>query len=136
MRFLVWDNEDIVGHAGLDYRIMNLAGKEVKVLGIIDVAVSIKCRGKGVASVLLTEIIRFAEINTVDFILLFTENPSLYIKQGFRIVNNNVRWLMVDHEKQISIGVAVNKIDGMMIKEIGRKSWIDSEELDLLGYMY
>lgn len=47
LRFLAFNQENqLVGHVGLDYRVMNLNGEIIKVLGLIDLCVSINNRSK------------------------------------------------------------------------------------------
>ncbi|MFJ8513430.1 GNAT family N-acetyltransferase [Lysinibacillus xylanilyticus] len=67
-RFIAIDDKsELVGQVGLDYRVMNLNGKPVRVLGIIDLCVSKMNRLQGIGSLLLSEIDDFCEGKSVDF---------------------------------------------------------------------
>lgn len=79
LRFLAFNQENqLVGHVGLDYRVMNLNGEPLKILGIIDLCVSQNTRSKGIGTTLLLEVDEFAKGRNIDFILLFADNKTLY----------------------------------------------------------
>ncbi|WP_413409094.1 GNAT family N-acetyltransferase [Paenibacillus amylolyticus] len=127
------DNQ-LVGHVGLDYRMMNLNGKPIRVLGIIDLCVSPAIRSQGIASLLISEVERLAT-GRVDFVLLFADHEELYSKNGFETVNNTCKWLKIDHETLTTVGVGTQAVEGLMIKEVGNMPWGEGE-LDFLGYLY
>lgn len=129
------DNNQLVGQVGLDYRVMNLNGKPVRVLGIIDLCVSKIKRSRGIGSLLLSKIDNFCEGKSVDFLLLFADNPKLYLNAGFKPVNNECKWLQIDDENQTTYGIGHDKINELMIKEVGNIKW-ENGKLDLLGYLY
>lgn len=135
-RFIVIDdNNQLIGQVGLDYRVMNLNGKPIRVLGIIDLCVSKNKRSQGIASLLLSEINDFCEGKLVDFLLLFADNKKLYLNSGFKSVNNECKWLKIDDENQTTYGIGHEKINELMIKEVGNIKW-ENGKLDLLGYLY
>ncbi|PRA07297.1 MULTISPECIES: GNAT family N-acetyltransferase [unclassified Paenibacillus] len=127
------DNQ-LVGHVGIDYRIMNLNGKPIRVLGIIDLCVSSAIRSQGIASLLISEVERMAK-GRVDFVLLFADHEELYSKNGFKTVSNTCKWLKIDHETLTTVGVGHQEVEGLMIKEVGSMPWSEGE-LDFLGYLY
>ncbi|MFX3649716.1 MAG: GNAT family N-acetyltransferase [Paenibacillus sp.] len=127
------DNQ-LVGQVGLDYRMMNLNGTPIRVLGIIDLCVSPAVRSQGIASLLISEVERVAQ-GRVDFVLLFADHDELYRKNGFKTVSNTCKWLKIDHETLTTVGVGTQMVEGLMIKEVGSVPW-DEGELDFLGYLY
>ncbi|PWW33472.1 MULTISPECIES: GNAT family N-acetyltransferase [Paenibacillus] len=127
------DNK-LIGHVGLDYRMMNLNGKAIRVLGVIDLCVSTTYRSQGIGSFLLREVEKLSK-GHIDFVLLFADNESLYSKNGFKTVNNTCKWLKIDHKTLTTIGVGIEKIDGLMVKEAGTLPWSEGQ-LDFLGYLY
>ncbi|MDK8190972.1 GNAT family N-acetyltransferase [Paenibacillus sp. UMB7766-LJ446] len=134
-RLLAFNSDNqLVGHVALDYRMMNLNGEAVRVLGIIDLCVSITHRSQGIASLLLGEVEKLTKGN-IDFVLLFADNMNLYRKNGFKGVSNTCKWLKIDHESLTTIGVGVQKVEGLMIREVGTRAWSEGE-LDFLGYLY
>jgi hypothetical protein len=50
-RFLIFDKKNqLVGQVGFDYRVMNLNGRPVRVLGIIDLCVAKAYRSQGLGT--------------------------------------------------------------------------------------
>ncbi|SEN49498.1 GNAT family N-acetyltransferase [Paenibacillus sp. OK076] len=127
------DNQ-LIGHVGLDYRMMNLNGKAIRVLGVIDLCVSTAYRSQGIGSLLLSEVDKLSR-GHIDFVLLFADHEGLYSKNGFKMVSNTCKWLKIDHETLTTIGVGIEQIDGLMVKEVGTLPWSEGE-LDFLGYLY
>ncbi|MCK1988158.1 GNAT family N-acetyltransferase [Lysinibacillus fusiformis] len=135
-RFIATDDKnELVGQVGLDYRIMNLNGKPIRVLGIIDLCVSKNQRSQGIGSLLLSKIDEFCKGKSVDFLLLFADNKKLYVNAGFKSVHNECTWLKIDNKNQTTNGIGYEKINELMIKEIGNIKWEDGK-IDLLGYLY
>lgn len=136
LRFLAFNQENqLVGHVGLDYRVMSLNGEPIKVLGIIDLCVSQNTRSKGIGTTLLLEVDKFSKGRNIDFILLFADNMTLYLNNGYKTVKNKCRWLKIDNESQIIKGIGYESVNELMVKEVGKREWIEGD-LDLLGYLY
>lgn len=135
-RYLV-HNEDqrLVGHVGVDYRVMNLKDEPINVLGIIDLCVSKGSRSLGIGSQLLFEVERFSDGRNIDFLLLFAYDPSLYEKNGFQSVSNQCTWMKINDQNQTTRGIGTETINEIMIKQLGTKKW-SSGHLDMLGYLY
>lgn len=134
-RLLVMDNDKLVGQAGLDYRVMNLNGELIRVLGVIDLCVKEEYRSQGIASQLLKYLDDFSQNNNIDFILLFADDPSVYKRNGFMSAHNECRWLKINDDSMTSLSMGQEVIGELMIKETGSLSWSDGS-LDLLGYLY
>ena len=135
-RILAFNEEDeLVGHAGLDYRVMNVNDTRVRVLGIIDLCVSPRFRSQGIGSRILLEVESYCQNRDVDFLLLFADQKDLYERNGFSSPHNKCRWLKINDQNQTSIGIGNEYIEELMIKEVGDREWSDGD-LDLLGYLY
>ena len=135
-RFIVRDTYNhLIGQVGLDYRAMNLNGKQIAVLGIIDLCISEAHRSKGTASLLLSKIDEFCKDKEIDFILLFADKSNLYLKNGFKSVKNKCKWLQIDDVNQTTVGIGQKEITELMVKEMNGKKW-EEGEVDLLGYLY
>ncbi|WP_342599859.1 GNAT family N-acetyltransferase [Psychrobacillus sp. FSL H8-0483] len=135
-RFLAFNEEKhLLAQVGLDYRVMNLSGKLIKVLGIIDLCVSRESRTKGIASLLLSEIDKYCVKKDIDFLLLFADNKTLYLKNGYKSVKNKCKWLKIDDRNQTILGIGYEEISELMIKKIGMNEWTEGD-LDFLGYLY
>ncbi len=131
-------NGKLVGQLAIDYRIMNLNNEIWRVMGLIDLAVHPKYRGKGLAKKLLQslESIAQAHKHNIDALYLVTTIPDLYKKFGFVATMHRVEWLML--ENGINYGIAKDIIEDvfLMHKTLGdNKTWT-SGNLDLLGYWY
>ncbi|TCI62995.1 GNAT family N-acetyltransferase [Exiguobacterium sp. SH0S2] len=136
LRLLVFgDRGQVVGHVGLDYRVMNLNGQPIQVLGVIDLCVQEDVRGNGIGEALLNEVISIGETKQIDFLLLFADRPDLYLRAGFSHVDNACSWLQIDDERQMIRGIGEESFDELMIRPVGTKAWTDGR-LDLLGYLY
>jgi GNAT superfamily N-acetyltransferase len=135
-RYIVYDELDqLVGQVGLDYRVMNVNGKPVKVLGLIDVCVAKGQRSQGIGTLLLSEIDAFCKNRAVDFLLLFADKKEVYLKAGFKSAASKCKWLQINDVNQTTHGIGHEKINELMIKEVGNRKWEDGE-VDLLGYLY
>lgn len=135
-RFVAFNEKNqLVGQVGIDYRVMNLNGDPIRVLGLIDLCVSQNIRSQGIGSMLLIEIEQFCCNRNIDFLLLFADNKTLYLKNGYRSVTNKCKWLKIDHESQSTRGIGYEEIEGLMIKEVGKYDWREGD-LDFLGYLY
>lgn len=133
-RLLAKETEQIIGQLAIDYRIIALNDQAIKVWGIIDLCVSPEEQGKGIARQLLQKAETIARNNQLDFMLLFADNPSLYLQHGFqKCLDNEITWLKIDEHKTLGIGTEV--IPELMIKEIGEKQWT-SGKLDMMGFLY
>jgi GNAT superfamily N-acetyltransferase len=135
-RLLAHDEKGrLAGQAGLDYRVMNLDGKIVRVLGVIDLCVKKEYRSQGIASQLLKYLDGFSLNKNIDFILLFADDPAVYLRNGFVSAANECRWLKINDESLKSLAVGKEVIGELMVKETGSISW-NHGSLDLLGYLY
>lgn len=135
-RFLAFNPENqLVGQVGLDYRVMNLNGESIRVLGLIDLCVSINHRSEGIGSLLLSQVDQLSSEGSVDFILLFADNTTLYTRNGYQRVENNCTWLKIDHESQNTLDIGSKSLNELLIKKVGKKEWVEGN-LDLLGYLY
>ncbi len=133
-RILAEENGKIIGQLALDYRMMSLNKKAIKVWGILDVCVSPEKQGNGIATQLLKKAEEIARKHKLDFMLLFADDPSLYENNGFiKCGKNNIKWLKIDKHEMLGLGEEV--ISELMIKEIGDMEW-ETGELDMLGYLY
>lgn len=133
-RIFLKKGDTIIGKLAIDYRIMSLNGKAIRVWGIIDVCVLLEQRGKNLSSLLLKEAEKIAKENDLDFLLLFADNPKLYLNNGYvKCLENEVHWLKIDEHQMLGLGKEI--IPELMIKKIGKKEW-EKGKLDMMGYLY
>lgn len=135
LRLIAYEDQQIIGQFGLDFRVMNMDGTPIHVLGIIDLCVREEVRGRGVGRALMEKVIAFGEEYPIDFLLLFADRPDLYERIGFHTVSNTCTWLQINDENQATRGIGEARFEELMIRQVGDKRWTDGK-LDLLGYLY
>ena len=135
-RLLAFNDNELIGHLGIDFRVMNLNGNPVRVFGALDLCVSPEHRRTGIATGLLQ---RFEDIARdscrVDFLFLVSNDPGFYERRGYKKTILRATWLKIDQHS--NFGVATEDISdaSFMQKSVSNAEWTDGK-LDLLGYMY
>ncbi|WP_329347421.1 GNAT family N-acetyltransferase [Streptomyces sp. NBC_01261] len=133
LRCLAWERGALVAQVGIDHRMIRNGDVPLRIFGIIDLCVTSLTRSKGIASGMLTQIESVARSSRVDALLLFADDPRVYLANGYRKVSNHAKWLMInDHE---TLGVTEKPLGEMMVKMLSDKSW-DEGVVDLLGYLF
>lgn len=136
MRVLCYSSDEtqgneLAGYMGLDYRVIRVGDEVLKVLGVIDLCVA--KQGQGLGSQMMTELAEYAQSKDVDFIILMSELDAFYSKLGYQRVASMQSWLRI-HE-HTNFGVAVDHIDELYVKPVGKKTW-PAGHVDWLGYMF
>ncbi|WP_214820754.1 MULTISPECIES: GNAT family N-acetyltransferase [unclassified Exiguobacterium] len=134
-RLIAFDESRVIGQVGLDYRVMNLDGVPVRVLGIIDLCVQEDERGNGVGKKLVEAVVALGERKAVDFVLLFADRDDLYVKTGFVHATNPCTWLQINDQQLTTHGIGEDTFTELMIRPVGDKLWTEGT-LDFLGYLY
>lgn len=133
-RYLTYDQNLLVGHLGVESRIISIDDTPFKIFGIVDLCVKKDFQERKIASNLVKELIQFGESCKIDFILLFSSEKKFYKKLGFEEVQNKSRWLMI--QKLKTLGVARRNVsDSLMVRKMGEKEWMKGE-VDLLGHIF
>ncbi|WP_214703354.1 MULTISPECIES: GNAT family N-acetyltransferase [unclassified Exiguobacterium] len=136
LRLIACDEQQhVIGQVGLDFRVMNLNGDPIRVLGIIDLCVQEEWQGRGIGGALMERVIALGDEHEIDFLLLFADRPHLYEQIGFHKVSNTCTWLQIDDQNQTTRGIGEAPFDELMVKTVGDKQWMEGT-LDLLGYLY
>ncbi|MFD2177825.1 GNAT family N-acetyltransferase [Veronia pacifica] len=133
MRALQYEGDNLIGYLGLDYRAVKVGDEVYNVLGIIDFCVDQRYRGKGIGSLMLSDVSAFAEGTDVDFIILISELGRFYEQRGYTKVESLHSWLRI--HQHTNYGVAVDHVDELFVKPVSGKSW-SAGHVDWLGYMY
>ena len=132
-RYLVFD-EVLVGHMGVDHRVIRVGDRVFSIFGIIALCVKPSYQGRGIASELLQTVTELAKEKSIDFLFLVASDKRIYLKNGFKAVSANCSWLGI--EDHCNCGVLTKTIEeDFMIKQTGDKLWSD-KPIDLLGYMF
>lgn len=133
-RYLAYEDGRLVGHMGIDHRVISVGNAIFSIFGIIDLCISGCSQGKGIASAMLERVSGLAKEKRIDFLFLVADDHRIYEKNGFKLISNYLVWLRIHEHK--SYGVGIERIEKeLMIKQIGEKIWPD-EPVDLLGYLF
>jgi GNAT superfamily N-acetyltransferase len=133
-RYLVWENENLIAHMGIEHRVINNSGIPVRIFGLIDLCVASSYRSQKIATTLLQQIEELGRKSQIDFLVLFADDSRLYAENGYQRVANICRWLKVDEHQTIGVGEE-SLSDCMMVKQLGEQTW-QSGIVDLLGYLF
>lgn len=133
-RFLAFYQNEIVGHMAVDYRVMNNDGQLISIFGVIDLCVKEAFQHQKIASQLLHELTQLGKDNNIDFIVLNAVDSNLYQNNGFEVVSNECKWMVI--HQQATLGVVKRSLqEGLMIKSLGSKEW-RPKQLDFLGPIF
>ncbi len=133
-RYLVWNNDDLIGHMAIEHRNINIAEVVSSIFGVVDLCVDEQFQSKNIASSILQQLEKLAKENQIDFIVLIAQNHSVYEKNGFAVVENTCRWLMINSNQ--TLGVGHRRIEEcLMMKAMGDKVWKPGL-VDFLGHIF
>jgi GNAT superfamily N-acetyltransferase len=134
-RYLARFNGELIGHLGIEHRMIKLGDTPHSIFGAIDLCTKEEYRNQGIASELLAQLGREAASYGIDFLVCFADDHRLYERDGFQRTDNVVRWLKIhDHE---SIGIGEENLGSiLLVKQIGNTPWRGGLLVDLLGYLF
>ena len=132
-RLLAWEAERLVGHLGLEHRVIGTEDGPALLFGVLDVCVAAAARGSGVASAMLEHVEALGREHGLDFLMLFATDRRLYERSGYRHEPNVLRWSMIDEHR--TLGIDEQPLDELMIKSIGVRAW-PAGPIDLLGHQF
>ena len=132
-RYLVFDDDLLVGHMGIDHRVIRVGDRVFSIFGIIALCIKPNYQGRGIASQLLQTVTELAQEKAIDFLFLVAHDNRIYLKNGFQAVSAPCSWLGIEDHN--NCGVLAETIEEFMIKQTGEKLWVD-KPIDLLGYMF
>ena len=133
-RYLVWQEERLVAHLGVDHRMINVDSEAVSIFGIVDLCVSKAFQSQKIASFLLQNLEKAGRKHQIDFLILVTGEHAYYRKHGFELVQNTCRWLMINNHK--TLGVGHRRIEeSLMVKALNDKTW-ETGLVDFMGAIF
>jgi len=133
LRYLGWSGGELVAHMGVDHRMINNGGSALRIFGIVDLCVVTSARSRGLARRLLDELEELGRRCEVDAVVLFADDPRLYLAAGYRRAPGTVKWVMVNEHE--TIGIAERPVEELMVKMLNEKPW-NPGTVDLLGFMF
>ncbi len=132
-RLLGYCGDRLVGHLGLDYRMIRVGEAIFPIVGIIDLCVVPDLRRRGLAQHLLLAAEKRSAAQ--EFSVLMAKDTRLYERAGYRLLTKaDVTWLVIDELRCHSISNR-DLSDAFMHKPLSSKQW-PKGPIDLLGYLF
>lgn len=133
-RFLANDGKKLIAHMAVEHRLINNGDRLVRILGVADLCVAAAYQHQKIASQLLNQLKTLGQKNGVDFILLIAKDHDLYLSNGFQLVPNSCRWVIINKNK--TFGIVQRKLErSLMVKPLGQKKW-ETGQVDLMGHIF
>ncbi|MEL6864477.1 MAG: GNAT family N-acetyltransferase [Bacteroidota bacterium] len=133
-RYLYWQGNELIGHMAVEHRKMNIGGQLCTIFGVADLCVAEAHQSKKLASNLLSELEQLGKKIHIDFIVLIAQEHKLYENNGFQLVSNTCRWLMIHKEQTLGVGQRKIK-ECLMYKSLRGQAWPDGL-IDFMGPIF
>ena len=132
-RYLGWREGELIAHMGVEHRVINQSGTPWNVFGIVDLCVVEPARSQGYAGNLIAELEKLARDSGIHAVVLFADDPRLYLGNGYSQVSNTVKWVMLNEHE--TIGIAERPVGELMVKTLDGRHW-SPDLVDMLGYIF
>jgi GNAT superfamily N-acetyltransferase len=133
-RLLAWTKDALVGHMGVDHRVIRVGNDLLTIFGVIDLCVAPQYQHRSLATQLLQQLEFLAHDTQRDAIVLFADDHRLYAANGYQRIETPCTWMMVDDHR--TLGVTTRSLgDCLMVKPVTLAHWPDGA-IDLLGYLF
>ncbi len=123
---LVQADRRIVGHLAIYERRIKIGGEEVMAGLVGEVAVAADHRGRGHARALVERAHVHLRQRSIPFSILFAFEPSVYASSGYKLVQNEMRFLDKSGASQTGV------LPSSMVAELLGRRWPDLP-VDLCG---
>ena len=132
-RLLAWSGNDLMGHVGMDCRVVRVGEAVVPILGIVDLCVAPAARRQGIGAALLQG--EEERARGQSFALAMADDPRLCQRAGYSLLHaTNVTFLAIDELRCHS--VIRRDLSGIfMVKQLAFDAWPDGP-IDLLGHLF
>ena len=132
-RILVWEKEELIGHANIEYRKIKVGTTIMKSFLIGDICVSQAFQHQQIASKIIQQIEQLGKTNELDFLIVVVSDTGLYKSNGFSVVDNTCRWVII--QNNVTLGVIERTLNNsLMIKSLGNLTWNDGV-IDFMGHI-
>ncbi len=133
-RLLARLDGELVGHVGVDHRVVRVGDVALRIFGLIDLCVAPQKRSSGISREMIRCVEERARLAEVPHLVLFADDDRLYARCGFRGIDADVRWLAIDDHR--TLGIQEEQLsDTMMVKDLAGAPW-PAGEVDMLGYLF
>ncbi len=133
-RYLAWEDDKLIGHLAVEHRMISIGGRETPIFGIADLCISPNHQQKQIASELLQQLEQLGKSHGIQFLLLVAQEHGVYLKNGFRLVHNPCKWLIIQEHQSLGLGHRKLK-DCLMVKALGPLKWSDGL-VDFMGHIF
>jgi GNAT superfamily N-acetyltransferase len=135
VRLLLWRRDTLIGHAGLDHRVIRIGDAVTRVTGILDLCVDPRYWRVGRGSALLRFAEALARRGQTEFLILFADRADLYLRNGFQPVEPAMVTLLAIDERA-SQSMQRRDFSGTLMAKAISESRFPAGEIDLLGYLF
>ncbi len=133
-RYLVFKENELIAHLAIIHRMIKVSEENFVIFGVSDLCVHPDFQQKKIASVLLEELENLGKKHKIDFITLIAQEKKIYKKNGFKVYNNDCRWLIINETQ--SLGLAQRNLDNaLMVKPLNEKKW-NNGMVDFQGCLF
>ncbi|XVV17650.1 GNAT family N-acetyltransferase [Actinoplanes sp. CA-131856] len=133
-RYVLTDGPAALAHLGVELRVIRVGEQILRTFGVVDLCVRADHRGQGLASRLLDELTGYAAACGMDFVILFADDDSLYLRHGFARVGNPLSWVKINDHRVIGLAQGVTPHE-LMVRPVSGMPWPPGE-IDLLGHVF
>lgn len=135
LRLLLKKDGVLIGHLGLEHRIIRVADHVLRVVGVIDLCVAPASRRRGRASKLLRTAEAIARRAGAGYVILFADRTEIYLRNGYRpVIPSLVTWLAIDD--RTSHGMMTRDFSGKLLVKSTSGAVFPHGSIDLLGYLF
>ena len=132
-RVLAWSGDYLVGHVGMDLRVVRVGEATVSVLGIVDLCVAPAARRQGIGAALLQVAEERAEGQS--FALAMADDSRLYRRVGYsQIQAADVTFLAIEQLRCLGV-VRRDLSEAALVKPLADDAWPDGP-IDVLGHLF
>ena len=132
-RLLAWSGGDLMGHVGIEYRVVRVGEAFLPIVGIVDLCVAPAARRQGIGAALLHRVETRARGQS--FALAMVDDPRLYQRSGYSLLHAaNVTFLAIDELRCHSV-IRRDLSEIFMVKQLTCDAWPDGP-IDLLGHLF
>jgi len=126
LTLVLWDDPVVIGHLAVFERLVDIGAEPLSVGMIGGVAIEPNHRMRGYARYLIQEAHSYLRNKSIPFSILFAYEPRVYQSSGYRLMENEIRFLDCDDHWKTFV------YRGSMYAELMGRRW-PNEQIDLRG---
>ena len=101
--YLLYTGKDLVAHASVNHRLINIGGRLYRIFGIGDLCVAGGKQKQGIGKHLINQLFIKAKESQIDFLVLITDEGKFYKKNGFSKIKARARWVVIGNDRLLGI---------------------------------